>query len=548
MATSAALDAAAVAAAGTACVLAGRAAQRARLPQITGFLVAGIVAGPAGFGLITARLLARLAPVEAAGLGAIALAAGAELHLSELQRTRRQVLCITAAVAVVSWLAVGGCLLAAAPAVPFLRTLERHELWAVASLGGTLAMARSPASAIAVLRETEAQGPFCSLVMAVVVVKDVLVFVAFATNLEIVSAAMRHSAGGASLAAMAHPAVGLAMSASLGVGGGAVLGAMLATNVPGALRPRVAEAAVLRAKPAAVFAAAAAVYFAAVALDAEPLLACVTAGLVVANRRSEGASRDVQEELVGSLAALMPAVNPVFFGIVGASVRLRSLVADLWAAAGLAGVRGCAVWAGSWLGGTLGRAEPDIRRRLWQGMVTQAGIAMGLAKAVAARFPSWGQDFSTLMIGVILINMLSGPSLFRAAIVALGESRRRGFQDADSRTLTKGGARSPRVSEHLALELPQAVSPRSPPQLQLHPVAGGIPSPRRQHHQRLPSGGGSGTIAATHAAGVHSPAMADGWQGFAASLHGQGLPPLKNLQTSSTGSAAAMLHVDGDER
>ena len=41
---------------------------------------------------------------------------------------------------------------------------------------------------IAVLRETEAQGPFCSLVMAVVVVKDVLVFVAFATNLEIVSA------------------------------------------------------------------------------------------------------------------------------------------------------------------------------------------------------------------------------------------------------------------------------------------------------------------------------------------------------------------------
>jgi hypothetical protein len=28
----------------------------------------------------------------------------------------------------------------------------------------------------------------------------------------------------------------------------------------------------------------------------------------------------------------------------------------------------------------------------------QAGIAMGLAKAVAARFPSWGQDFSTLMV------------------------------------------------------------------------------------------------------------------------------------------------------
>ncbi len=40
-------------------------------------------------------------------------------------------------------------------------------------------------------------------------------------------------------------------------------------------------------------------------------------------------------------------------------------------------------------------------------------------------------------IGVILFNMLCGPSLFRAAIVAAGESRRRGFQDTDPRTVTR---------------------------------------------------------------------------------------------------------------
>lgn len=57
---------------------------------------------------------------------------------------------------------------------------------------------------------------------------------------------MRHSAGGASWAALAHPAVGLVMSGSLGVGGGALLGAALATSVPRALRPRVPESAVLR--------------------------------------------------------------------------------------------------------------------------------------------------------------------------------------------------------------------------------------------------------------------------------------------------------------
>ena len=37
---------------------------------------------------------------------------------------------------------------------------------------------------IAVMREMDAKGPFCSTVMAVVVVKDVLLFVCLAMNLE----------------------------------------------------------------------------------------------------------------------------------------------------------------------------------------------------------------------------------------------------------------------------------------------------------------------------------------------------------------------------
>lgn len=37
---------------------------------------------------------------------------------------------------------------------------------------------------IAVMRESDARGPFCSTVMAVVVVKDVLLFVCLAINLE----------------------------------------------------------------------------------------------------------------------------------------------------------------------------------------------------------------------------------------------------------------------------------------------------------------------------------------------------------------------------
>jgi len=51
-----------------------------------------------------------------------------------------------------------------------------------------------------VLKETEGKGPYCSLVMAVVVVKDVLLFATFAVNVElartiVVSKRERHSSG-----------------------------------------------------------------------------------------------------------------------------------------------------------------------------------------------------------------------------------------------------------------------------------------------------------------------------------------------------------------
>lgn len=39
---------------------------------------------------------------------------------------------------------------------------------------------------IAVLKEMDGKGPFCSLVMAVVVVKDVIVIIAFALNIELI--------------------------------------------------------------------------------------------------------------------------------------------------------------------------------------------------------------------------------------------------------------------------------------------------------------------------------------------------------------------------
>ena len=49
----------------------------------------------------------------------------------------------------------------------------------------------------------------------------------------------------------------------------------------------------------------------------------------------------------------------------------------------------------------------------------QAGIALGLAQSVAARFPAWGADFAALWAGVVVMNLLTGPPLFKVGALVL---------------------------------------------------------------------------------------------------------------------------------
>lgn len=154
--------------------LAGRLAQQLKLPSLTGYLVAGAISGPSFLQLLRNSSLANLGFVDHACLGVIALAAGAELKVAELKRTKRQaishfcynsscatkfrlhnqhrdvpqVLCLTLAISVVSWLAVTTAAMAVMPLMPFMQTRSYQQQQAVASLIGTLAIARSPASAV----------------------------------------------------------------------------------------------------------------------------------------------------------------------------------------------------------------------------------------------------------------------------------------------------------------------------------------------------------------------------------------------------------------
>ena len=77
---------------------------------------------------------------------------------------------------------------AARPLLPFLDGATAAERLAVATLLGTFAVARSPSSAIAVIRECKARGPFTEMVLGATVIIDVLVVIAFAAVVSLCQA------------------------------------------------------------------------------------------------------------------------------------------------------------------------------------------------------------------------------------------------------------------------------------------------------------------------------------------------------------------------
>lgn len=137
---------------------AGLAARALQLPQITGYLASGIICGPYVLNLLTHEALSELNIIEGACLAIIGLAAGAELNLLELQRLKKPVTSITLAICSFTWALCYGTFMLLGAHVPVLPGLDSLHLVAVASLGSTIMMARSPASAIAVLKDLDGKG------------------------------------------------------------------------------------------------------------------------------------------------------------------------------------------------------------------------------------------------------------------------------------------------------------------------------------------------------------------------------------------------------
>lgn len=392
----------------------GGAFARSRLPLITGFLVTGALAGPSVLGMIPAEALPKLRLVDQIALAFIGFAAGGELHLKEL-RGRLRAIVLTTGGQVTATFVLGalaaGLLFQRVEAIAGQGDLVR---WSAAGLAGAILVARSPSSAIAIVRELRARGPFTRMVLGVTVITDAVVIMIFAGTAAAADALLTS----APLDVVSLGLLGVDLLVSLGLGWvvGRIVSFFLARRLPAAGR-----AAALLLAGAGVFRLSEWVRHLTAdrfshEILLEPLLVCMVAGAVVANFT---ARRLEFEKLLHDVG---PAVYVIFFTLTGASLDLRVLADGATVALVLAAVRLVSIAVGSWAGGAVAGAPAAHNRVAWAAYVTQAGVGLGLAKEVAAEFPAWGGTFASLMVGVIVMNQFLGPPLFKWVLRRLGEA------------------------------------------------------------------------------------------------------------------------------
>lgn len=390
-----------------------------KLPLITGLLMTGILAGPFVFSLLPVSKTTDLKFINEISLAFIAFAAGSELYLKEIRGQFKSIMWNTLGQLVITFGLGTVCVYYMGGFIPFMQDMDSAGRIGVSMLMATIFVARSPSSAIAVISEMRAKGPFTQTSIGVTVVKDVLVIILFAVCFALSKTLLSDQPF--KISDIGFLLVELAVSFGLGW----VLGKLLMWFFKFKMNKYL--------KVSILIMIGYSVYLLAHWLGdftespdvlghkfyIEPLLICILGSYFLTNYST---SRPEFAELLHETG---PFIYVIFFTLTGASLSIDILLEVYGIAIIFFIVRLAGMVVGGYVGGTLA-GDPWLYRHInWMPYVTQAGVGLGLATLIKHQFPEWGAEFETIIVGVIVINQVVGPPLFKYALQKVGETHQR---------------------------------------------------------------------------------------------------------------------------
>ncbi len=385
----------------------GELATTIRLPKIVGYLVAGLAVGPAALNFVSVPVMNQLAPVSELAIALIAFLAGAELQLEEVRKRGVLLLKMMSAELSVSFIGIVVVMASLHRFLPFLNGAPWTEVLGFSILFASVAVVHSPAVTMALLSESGAKGVVARTTLGVVLLADVAVVLTFSGALALARVLAPPSGEGGASAMMVFWEIGGAVLV------GAVLGGVIALYLRFIRRELF------------IFAILVAFFGAEIAslLHVETLLTLLVAGFV-----AENAGGGEGEQLRHAMERAGAPIFVVFFALAGAKI-IPSAVVQLWPLViPIVVVRAAGIWAGTQLGAWWAKAEPVAAKYTWMGLISQAGVAIGLSSVVASVYPERGEELRTLFLAMIAINETVGPILFRLSLLRSGEATAESFR------------------------------------------------------------------------------------------------------------------------
>lgn len=374
--------------------------KRLSLPRLTGYIACGIVVGPSVLGLVPRDAVGNLTLVNGAAIALIALTAGSEIDFRAMRPLFRSIAGITVVAVLGTTVLLAAATFAVKGSLPFMADMGTLQAAAVALVLGVVMVAQSPAVVVALRDEMAADGPVSRTVLGVVVIADLVVILCFA--LASTFAKITFGLG----ADVIEVAARLSWEIFGSVAAGLVIGQLLAVYL------RKVQGG------AGLFILAVAFVMAEVGqrLHFDPLIIALAAGMLVRNATRVG------ERLHGEIESASLPVYVLFFAVAGANLHLDVLLVVGVPAAFLVLVRGVGLGVGTRIGASLAGAEPVVARYAGFGLMPQAGLALALALLFAETFPEFGSEAAALTLGVVALNELVAPILYRWALIRSGEA------------------------------------------------------------------------------------------------------------------------------
>ncbi|MDD2959782.1 MAG: cation:proton antiporter [Lachnospiraceae bacterium] len=373
-----------------ACLIAGKIVKQIKLPNVTGYLIIGIIIGPCCLKLIPAEVVSHFDIISEMALGFIAFSIGGEFKLSYLKKIGKAPIVIAIFESFMAVFAVDAALIATGHSVPFSLCL------------GAIAAATAPAATLMVIRQYKADGPVTKTLLPVVAIDDATALMAFGISVAVAKALTAGSETNF-LLTMLDPLYE--------IGGAIVFGGILGVIL--AFLPKFYHSRGNRLSAAIAF-----VFLCEGICDIagfSSLLACMVMSAAFVNLSNEA------DKVFEQVDRVTPPLFMLFFMISGADLNIYIIPT-----VGVVGIiyiifRMIGKILGSSIGSRISHTEPVVQKWLGFTLIPQAGVAIGLSSIAMQVVPAYGEQIRAVILCGTVIYELIGPVITKTALTKAGE-------------------------------------------------------------------------------------------------------------------------------